>query len=257
MPPIVIYTKSSCPYCQAAKDLLRRKGAQFEEISVDGDRAAQAAMAAKAGDARPCRRSLSATAMSAAATISMPSTARAGSILCSPARLMIKFPLACERGHEFESWFPDGEAYETQARRGLVPCPDCDSRRVTKALMTPGGVSARGRPGRNADRARAPGRADRRKAARAARRDPRVAAGRSRPTPTTSARSSRRSRGQSKRATSPSGRSAAARRSKKRGAARRGRRRYAAADAARRSELRFRGRDANSNCNYAIDMTSP
>ncbi len=49
MPPIVIYTKSSCPYCHAAKDLLRRKGAQFEEISVDGDRAAQAAMAAKAG----------------------------------------------------------------------------------------------------------------------------------------------------------------------------------------------------------------
>jgi glutaredoxin 3 len=46
--PIVIYTKSSCPYCHAAKDLLRRKGASFEEISVDGDRAAQAAMAAKA-----------------------------------------------------------------------------------------------------------------------------------------------------------------------------------------------------------------
>ncbi len=49
MPPIVIYTKSSCPYCRAAKDLLRRKGALFEEISVDGDRARQAAMAQKAG----------------------------------------------------------------------------------------------------------------------------------------------------------------------------------------------------------------
>ncbi len=49
MPPIVIYTKSSCPYCHAAKDLLRRKGAPFEEISVDGDRAGQAAMALKAG----------------------------------------------------------------------------------------------------------------------------------------------------------------------------------------------------------------
>jgi glutaredoxin 3 len=49
LPPIVIYTKSSCPYCHAAKDLLRRKGASFEEISVDGDRAAQAAMAVKAG----------------------------------------------------------------------------------------------------------------------------------------------------------------------------------------------------------------
>ena len=49
MPPIVIYTKSSCPYCHAAKNLLRRKGAQFQEISVDGDRAGQAAMAVKAG----------------------------------------------------------------------------------------------------------------------------------------------------------------------------------------------------------------
>jgi glutaredoxin 3 len=45
--PVVIYTKSTCPYCHAAKDLLRRKGAAFEEISVDGDRAGQAAMAAK------------------------------------------------------------------------------------------------------------------------------------------------------------------------------------------------------------------
>lgn len=49
MQPVVIYTKSSCPYCHAAKDLLRQKGAAFEEISVDGDRAAQAAMASKAG----------------------------------------------------------------------------------------------------------------------------------------------------------------------------------------------------------------
>ncbi len=49
MPAIVIYTKSTCPYCHAAKDLLRGKGAKFEEISVDGDRAGQMAMAAKAG----------------------------------------------------------------------------------------------------------------------------------------------------------------------------------------------------------------
>jgi len=49
VPSIVIYTKSSCPYCHSAKDLLRQKGAAVEEISVDGDRAAQAAMAAKAG----------------------------------------------------------------------------------------------------------------------------------------------------------------------------------------------------------------
>jgi glutaredoxin 3 len=49
MQPVVIYTKSTCPYCHAAKDLLNQKGAAFEEISVDGDRAAQMAMADKAG----------------------------------------------------------------------------------------------------------------------------------------------------------------------------------------------------------------
>jgi glutaredoxin 3 len=49
VPPVVIYTKSTCPFCHAAKALLQRKGAAFEEISVDGDRAGQMAMAAKAG----------------------------------------------------------------------------------------------------------------------------------------------------------------------------------------------------------------
>ena len=49
MPPVVIYTKSTCPFCHAAKALLNRKGAAFEEIRVDGDREAQRAMAAKAG----------------------------------------------------------------------------------------------------------------------------------------------------------------------------------------------------------------
>jgi len=49
VPPIVIYTKSTCPYCHAAKRLLRRKGADFTEISVEGDPAGQLNMAARAG----------------------------------------------------------------------------------------------------------------------------------------------------------------------------------------------------------------
>ncbi len=48
MQPVVIYTKTTCPYCYAAKALLKKKGAAFEEIGVDGDRAAQAAMAERA-----------------------------------------------------------------------------------------------------------------------------------------------------------------------------------------------------------------
>lgn len=37
MPPIDIYTTRYCPYCHAAKALLKRKGAAFNEIDVGGD----------------------------------------------------------------------------------------------------------------------------------------------------------------------------------------------------------------------------
>jgi glutaredoxin 3 len=46
---VVIYTKSTCGYCAAAKELLRSKNVLFDEIKVDGDRAAQMKMAERAG----------------------------------------------------------------------------------------------------------------------------------------------------------------------------------------------------------------
>lgn len=52
MPAIQIYTKDSCPYCHAALDLLRRKGAAFEQIGVDGDRQAQDKMSQRANGRR-------------------------------------------------------------------------------------------------------------------------------------------------------------------------------------------------------------
>ena len=48
MQPIIIYTKSTCGYCHAAKDLLRRKNAAFTEISVDADAASRSQMIARA-----------------------------------------------------------------------------------------------------------------------------------------------------------------------------------------------------------------
>ncbi len=48
MSKTVIYTKAWCPYCDAAKDLLRKKSVAFEEVPVDGDRAKQQAMASRA-----------------------------------------------------------------------------------------------------------------------------------------------------------------------------------------------------------------
>jgi hypothetical protein len=50
---------------------------------------------------------------------------------------MIRYSLACERGHEFESWFANSSAYDRQAKRGLVACPVCGSAKVEKAIMAP------------------------------------------------------------------------------------------------------------------------
>ncbi len=50
---------------------------------------------------------------------------------------MIKYALACENDHEFESWFPSSDAYEAQAKRGFVSCPICNSIKVEKQIMAP------------------------------------------------------------------------------------------------------------------------
>jgi hypothetical protein len=50
---------------------------------------------------------------------------------------VIRYSLACKKGHEFESWFQNSAAYDKQARRGLVTCPHCGSSKVDKTLMTP------------------------------------------------------------------------------------------------------------------------
>jgi glutaredoxin 3 len=48
MSPVTIYTKSWCPYCDAAKALLKQKKAAFTEIAVKSA-AEQADMARRAG----------------------------------------------------------------------------------------------------------------------------------------------------------------------------------------------------------------
>lgn len=36
MPKITIYTSTLCPYCHLAKELLRKKGVNYDEIDVTG-----------------------------------------------------------------------------------------------------------------------------------------------------------------------------------------------------------------------------
>lgn len=48
MRKITIYTTPYCPYCHAAKALLAKKGARYDEIDVSGDRTLRQAMMLKA-----------------------------------------------------------------------------------------------------------------------------------------------------------------------------------------------------------------
>jgi hypothetical protein len=50
---------------------------------------------------------------------------------------MIRYTLACEHGHSFESWFASSAAYDKQRKRALVSCPQCGSGKVEKTLMAP------------------------------------------------------------------------------------------------------------------------
>jgi len=49
MKPVEIYTTQSCPYCHAAKALLRKKGAAFTEIDVGREPRLRSAMTARSG----------------------------------------------------------------------------------------------------------------------------------------------------------------------------------------------------------------
>ena len=50
---------------------------------------------------------------------------------------MIRYALACDEGHAFESWFANSATYDRQVKRGLVSCPVCNSTNVEKAIMAP------------------------------------------------------------------------------------------------------------------------
>jgi glutaredoxin 3 len=49
MPRITVYTTPICPYCARAKALLKKKGAEFEEIDVYMDSDLRAEMEEKSG----------------------------------------------------------------------------------------------------------------------------------------------------------------------------------------------------------------
>jgi len=50
---------------------------------------------------------------------------------------MIHYDLRCGQDHGFDGWFKDSAAFEKQARRGLVECPQCGDTKIERALMSP------------------------------------------------------------------------------------------------------------------------
>jgi glutaredoxin 3 len=49
MPQVTVYTTQTCPYCDRARRLLKRKGVAFDEIPVDHDRERMAEMVERSG----------------------------------------------------------------------------------------------------------------------------------------------------------------------------------------------------------------
>jgi glutaredoxin 3 len=52
MKSVTIYTTPICPYCARAKSLLRKKGAEYDEVDVMMDNKARDQMLEKSGGAR-------------------------------------------------------------------------------------------------------------------------------------------------------------------------------------------------------------
>ena len=50
---------------------------------------------------------------------------------------MIRYALRCIVEHEFEAWFSSSSGFDEQVAKGLVECPMCGSKAVTKAIMAP------------------------------------------------------------------------------------------------------------------------
>lgn len=56
---------------------------------------------------------------------------------------MIHYSLQCEKEHGFEGWFASSEDFDRQKAAGLVTCPYCDSKNVSKMLMAPNVATGR------------------------------------------------------------------------------------------------------------------
>ncbi|HSU07038.1 MAG TPA: DUF1178 family protein [Acetobacteraceae bacterium] len=50
---------------------------------------------------------------------------------------MMHYQVRCSRDHEFDGWFKDSAAFDRQTSLGLIECPTCGDKAVTRAIMAP------------------------------------------------------------------------------------------------------------------------
>lgn len=50
---------------------------------------------------------------------------------------MIQYTLKCDLGHQTESWFQSGAAFDALERSGHLNCAICGSKDISKGLMSP------------------------------------------------------------------------------------------------------------------------
>lgn len=50
---------------------------------------------------------------------------------------MIQYSLHCSKGHGFDAWFKNAQAFDDQKARGIVQCAVCGDGSVDKAPMAP------------------------------------------------------------------------------------------------------------------------
>jgi hypothetical protein len=56
---------------------------------------------------------------------------------------MIVYRLVCDHEHRFEGWFQSSEDYERQCETGVLLCPMCESKRVSRLPSAPHVQTAR------------------------------------------------------------------------------------------------------------------
>lgn len=76
---------------------------------------------------------------------------------------MIHYDLICDKEHGFEGWFANSAAYDEQVQAARLRCPECNSVKISKAIMAPNIASKANSRGRSLSAKAALGHAEMRK----------------------------------------------------------------------------------------------